>query len=74
MSLAIKNHSLIQNCSNNCAFNGNTKLTENSEIIRLGRQKNNKNNIGLVSSYSDKCSVCQTKLPLMLSLGLSLSL
>ena len=59
--IGYQNHSLIQNCSNNCAFNGNTIITENSEIIRLGRQKNNKNNIGLVSSYIDKCSVCQTR-------------
>jgi hypothetical protein len=49
--LVYQKHSLIQNCSYGCTYNGKRIINDNSEIISLGRQKNNKNNIGLVSSF-----------------------
>jgi hypothetical protein len=60
--LGYQNHSLIQICTNSCSNNGNTIITEDSKIICLGRQKNEKNNIGVVSTFIDKCTSCKNRI------------
>ena len=52
-------HNLIQKCTEDCIYNGNLLISENSAIISFARLKNK--TIGIVS-YSSNCSICGSKI------------
>ena len=55
-----QSHSLIQNCSKNCIYNGNFLISENSNIIQFARLRNDE--IKIVSDLSNKCSICKNRI------------
>jgi hypothetical protein len=52
-------HNLIQKCTEDCFYNGNLLISENSAIVSFARLK--KKTIGIVS-YSSNCSNCGSKI------------
>ena len=52
-------HSLLQNCSKDCIYNGNMIISDNSAIIGFGKLR--QKNIAIVSSEISKCSLCSSR-------------